>query len=226
MKTTASTVIALLITSSLAIAQSGTDKKEAEKKAATERQRSMGGYKTENEMKDEKGEITPVSPTSDGNENRTETRQQEKNAPGSVVSPNEIQTTSSGDSSSRASNTPSVIQPTTSESGSPSILSENNGRGRDGTGNVQRAKPNIAGAQVPEEMNLGKENSKQTDNSNGSSRIREEEEMPARITSGQNSGQVKADDGEKVSGTQAENKNKDAKKKDKRKKAKRKDKDS
>lgn len=224
MKKTASTVIALMITASLAIAQSGTDKKEAaEKKAATERQRSLGGYKTENEMKDEKGEITPVSPTSDGNENRTDTRQREKNAPGSVVSPNEIQTTAAGDSSLRESNVSSVIQPTTSESGSPSILSENNGRGRDGTGNVQRARPNIAGAQVPEDMNLESENSKQTDNKDGASRIREEEEVPAQITSDENArDRMEAKEKKK---TTSESKNKDPKK-NSRKKAKRQDKDS
>jgi len=46
----------------------------------------------------------------------------------------------------RASNTPAVPQTTTSDSGSPAVLSGGNGSDRDGTNNVQRASMNMAGS--------------------------------------------------------------------------------
>lgn len=45
-----------------------------------------------------------------------------------------------------ASNVPPVPQTTTSQSGSPAVLSDDDGTGRDGTNNVQRASMNMAGA--------------------------------------------------------------------------------
>lgn len=48
----------------------------------------------------------------------------------------------------RASNTPAVAQTTSSQSGSPAILSAENGKLRDGTNNVQRASMNMAGSPV------------------------------------------------------------------------------
>ena len=49
-------------------------------------------------------------------------------------------------SSARASNTPAVSQTSSSASGSPAVLSNDDGRGRDGTNNVQRASMNMAGS--------------------------------------------------------------------------------
>jgi hypothetical protein len=49
-------------------------------------------------------------------------------------------------SGSQNSNAPSIIQETSSQSGSPAVLSEQNGTVRDGTNNVQRAEPNMAGS--------------------------------------------------------------------------------
>lgn len=48
----------------------------------------------------------------------------------------------------QSANVPSINQVSTSGSGSPAILSENDGTGRDGTNNVQRATPNMAGSPV------------------------------------------------------------------------------
>jgi hypothetical protein len=45
-------------------------------------------------------------------------------------------------------NTPAVNQETSSQSGSPAVLSTDKGSDRDGTNNVQRAEPNMAGAKV------------------------------------------------------------------------------
>lgn len=52
----------------------------------------------------------------------------------------------SGKKSERASNSPAVVQTNASDSGSPAILSKQNGRMRDGTNNVQRATMNMAGS--------------------------------------------------------------------------------
>ncbi len=49
-------------------------------------------------------------------------------------------------SSETASNAPAVSETTTSASGSPAVLSGNNGRDRDGTNSVQRASMNMAGS--------------------------------------------------------------------------------
>lgn len=51
-----------------------------------------------------------------------------------------------GTSDAQASNTPAVPQTTTSQSGSPAVLSGDNGASRDGTNNVQRASMNMAGS--------------------------------------------------------------------------------
>lgn len=56
----------------------------------------------------------------------------------------ETDTTESGSAASAAV----VTTPTTSGSGSPAVLSRNDGRGRDGTNTVQRATPNMVGSPV------------------------------------------------------------------------------
>jgi hypothetical protein len=55
---------------------------------------------------------------------------------------------SSGAANAQSSNAPAVTQETSSQSGSPAVLSPENGTDRDGTNNVQRAKPNMAGSPV------------------------------------------------------------------------------
>lgn len=67
-----------------------------------------------------------------------------------------IDSTNTGSSSSgegvkadpNASNAPAVTHKTSSQSGSPAVLSDDKGEGRDGTNNVQRAEPNMAGSPV------------------------------------------------------------------------------
>ncbi len=162
MKTLLSIILAVVLSYSFSFAQQkGSERKEAaEKKADEERMRSMGGYRTNNELKDNKGEIQPV-----------ETNDEKEFASG------ESDTTQSEES-----DVPAVMQRSTSGSGSPSVLSDNNGYGRDGTGNVQRAKPNMAGAEVPEDLNLDN-NTEQSEEVDGSVNIRRDEEAPSRITS-------------------------------------------
>lgn len=48
----------------------------------------------------------------------------------------------------QTTNAPAVTQETSSQSGSPAVLSEENGSERDGTNNVQRAEPNMVGSPV------------------------------------------------------------------------------
>lgn len=148
-------------------AQNG-DKKEKELKSKQqrERSRSLGGQRTQSDIPadqsttNKKGEAVDTVSTAD-------------NAAGSdgVVERNKDQ------SGRPAKGTaPAVIQRTTSESGSPAVLSEENG-GRDGTNNVQRAKPNIAGAKEPGNMNLEKKNSGEQ-NTKVRNKILKQEERP------------------------------------------------
>jgi hypothetical protein len=53
-----------------------------------------------------------------------------------------------GKADPQASNAPTVIEETSSQSGSPAVLSGTKGEERDGTNNIQRAKPNMAGSSV------------------------------------------------------------------------------
>lgn len=57
-------------------------------------------------------------------------------------------------SNQAASNAPAVPQTTSSQSGSPAMLSSEDGKGRDGTNNVQRATMNMAGAPA-ENLHMG-----------------------------------------------------------------------
>lgn len=182
MKNLISLALTLTLTCAFVYGQQGKEKKQAaEKKAAEERVRSMGGYRTNNELKDDKGEITPANNDA-GEDNIRAQQQEESTAP---VSRNESQMAASGSETdtTEQSNAPAVIQRSTSEGGSPSVLSDNNGYGRDGTGNVQRAKPNMAGAEVPGNFNTAEKNTQQTDNVNGKTNVRKEEETPPQISS-------------------------------------------
>jgi hypothetical protein len=58
------------------------------------------------------------------------------------------ETGDSGTTNPAASNTPAVSQTTSSQSGSPAVLAEEDGKMRDGTNNIQRATMNMAGSPV------------------------------------------------------------------------------
>ena len=76
-------------------------------------------------------------------------QQSSADTPGSKEAARQANSNNQGDqnaSDERASNTPAVPQTTTSQSGSPAVLSKDNGEGRDGTNNVQRASGNMAGS--------------------------------------------------------------------------------
>lgn len=182
MKNLISLALTLLLTCAFVYGQQGKEKKQAaEKKAAEERDRSMGGYRTNNELKDDRGEITPAN--NDAGEDNIRAQQREGST--APLSRNENQMAAPGsptDTTEQKSNAPAVIQRSTSEGGSPSVLSDNNGYGRDGTGNVQRAKPNMAGAEVPGNFNTAEKNTQQSNSVNGQSNIRREEETPTQIT--------------------------------------------
>jgi hypothetical protein len=65
------------------------------------------------------------------------------------------QNAQSGKADPQASNAPSVIQETSSQSGSPAVPADDK-TGRDGTNNVQRATPNMAGSPVGNQKASGK----------------------------------------------------------------------
>ena len=163
----------LFMASAEATAQSGKERREAaEKKAAEERLRSPSIQRTDNELKDDRNQIRPMDNDAKGDSAQA-------NRPlGTVENSSGLaDSESEPDSADNESNVPAVIQITTSESGSPGQLSENNGRGRDGTGNVQRATPNMAGSPVPSNLGLSEENQGQR-NQNTNTDVLEQEEQP------------------------------------------------
>jgi hypothetical protein len=207
MKTIFYYLLVFLFTASLAKAQSASGKKKAaENKATIERQRSLGGQRTENELKDDKHQIQPTNhlrgtpansaaDTSDVNPNKKNQQTPPEVVPtnkdqGSAANDNGNNANNSGSSSqgnSSANNAPAVIQRTSSESGSPSVLSKNNGSDRDGTNNVQRSTYNMAGAKVSGNWNLDKKNRQGQNINTDSTRIKKQEEQPQReIPNGQN----------------------------------------
>lgn len=168
------TVCLLFLFSVTGMAQKSKEQKSAvEKKAADERKRSFGGHpdpQEANQATDRKvdsvssdGEARSSSAVNDG-----------------IVKPNQDQPKNT------ANNAPAVIQTTTSEAGSPAILSENNGRGRDGTGNVQRSSYNMAGAKTPVNQSLYRDIPSQKNINTGAPRVRKQEEQPARAISEKN----------------------------------------
>lgn len=186
MKTLATiAVIAFSATSFNAWSQDDDKKeKELEKTQESERARSTQGIITENELKDDKGEVQ-------SNEYRKSKEDSSSEMEGEVIEPNKDQGPESNEDSSNESdttqnraqrNTPVVIQHTSSESGSPAVLSGNNGKDRDGTNNVQRATPNMAGAKEPGNMNLSEKNgSTRTQKPATEKKIRQQEKQPAQI---------------------------------------------
>ena len=173
------------------------DKKEKEldKTQENERERSTQGLRTDNELKDDRGEVQSNQYRKSGENSNADTTSSGSQANDEVIEPNtdqglgtdddgngltnENNTTQGGE---KNNNTPAVIQRTSSESGSPAVLSGNNGKERDGTNNVQRATPNMAGAKEPGNLNLSKKNTESKNQNTGTeTKIRKEEEVPARV---------------------------------------------
>ncbi|MBT1700931.1 hypothetical protein KK083_28825 [Fulvivirgaceae bacterium PWU4] len=260
MKKIMSIIMVLLLAGTFAFAQqSGRERREAaEKKAAQERSRSMGGFRSGNEVKDDKGEVPkatnaagqqkgdqqPAIDSEDSNQPTPEENLGSKgsndgnsdtgnstsaNKGGNANGSNNNSGANTGSENAEKSNTPAVIQRTTSESGSPSVLSKDNGRGRDGTNSVQRATYNMAGAEVPANMNLSQKNRGERNiNTGTNTKIRKQEEQPQKTLSKQtqreNKQQVNA---QQRSDEQAKNKSDDKKKNKLQKKNRRnKDRDS
>jgi hypothetical protein len=181
MKKIISIMVSIMLVISLnANAQSG-DKKEKELKSKQlkERSRSLGGQRTQSDIPGDKS-------TADENTQAADTVSSADNDSGNnaVVERNEDQPGRPAKGTA-----PAVVQKTTSESGSPSVLSDDNGEGRDGTNNVQRAKPNIAGAEEPGNMNLSKKNAGEK-NIKVDSKIQRQEERPQATRSGKESESV------------------------------------
>ncbi len=185
MKKAAIVMIGLLLAGTGVSAQSKQDEvNKTTEKAAEERSRSsVTPQRTANELKDDRGQV-PETNTEDvlnGADNASDSTDTNNLAKASstaneteVITPNENQPQ---DPEGRKSNTPAVIQRTQSESGSPAILSKENGEGKDGTNTVQRSKVNMAGAEVPRNMNLSRKNVGQR-NMNTGQKIRTQEHQP------------------------------------------------
>lgn len=227
----------LLLAGSLAFAQqSGRERRiAAEKKAALERSRSMGGFRSGNDVKDDKEQMPKAATQQPGalQENTPSNQPDPNDNSGNNGNTDNSSATSSGINNATAenekaasSNAPVVLQRTTSESGSPSVLSKDNGRGRDGTNSVQRASYNMAGAEVPANMNLSQKNRSER-NMNTGNKIRKQEEQPQKALSKQTPRKNDQQVNPQRSEDQAKNKADDKKKNKSQKKSRRnKDRDS
>jgi hypothetical protein len=90
----------------------------------------------------------PNNRSSDEGSNRRSVSGETDESSTSEVNETDSTGTDSSIQGSTSQGTPSVSQESTSGSGSPALLSGSDGEDRDGTGNVQRAKPNMAGSPV------------------------------------------------------------------------------
>jgi hypothetical protein len=164
-------------------AQTGKQKLEkAKKEAKEERQRAFGGLRDESNLKDEKRTVpqNQRNKVDDGVPQQPDNGQQQNSGQSKeIIERNNDQPTAknknASDSSGNQSAPPAVIQRTTSESGSPSVLSADNGRGRDGTNNVQRSSINVAGSPMRGNYNLDKKNKEEQNHKADSSGIQKQE---------------------------------------------------
>jgi hypothetical protein len=224
MKKLASIVLVLLLVQGMTVEAQTKKKEQLKKEKASERQRSLGGQR-------ENGEGTGVPPAGKPQEQTdSETNEQSANSP--VIQSNRDQNQASdgveteGTNEQAAekkekSNAPAVVQTTSSESGSPAILSKDDGKGRDGTNNVQRSSYNMAGAEVPGNMNLSDKNHGERNVNMGKTRVKKQEEQPIRTTiEGTTTKATPADEtikrikGNKGDQKKSERKNKNRRKKD------------
>lgn len=184
-------LVGCLLCSLPVVAQTGKQKLDkAKREAKEERQRGFGGERTESDLKDERQKLPPneQNKVDDGVPDSTGNNKEQKSGASSkeVIQRNNDQPTAknknASDPSGNQSTPPAVIQRTTSESGSPSVLSADNGRGRDGTNNVQRSSINIAGSPMRGNYNLDRKNKDEQDQKTDSSRIHKQEENPSVAT--------------------------------------------
>lgn len=216
MKIIVSFILMLVSAAAMGQVTSKEKKGDAEKKAAADRQRSLGGQITDNELKS-RGAIARPQNANDSVQEQGTT--DNKN----VVSSNKDQPQPNSNSQAQKSSAPAVVQSTSSESGSPSILSKDNGSGRDGTNNVQRAKPNIAGAEVPSNMNIDKKNTQSSKANSAANRVSKEhpaalpkdaaQDATTRMNAGK-TGEISKDSGDKQSSKKSKSKKKGRRNKD------------
>jgi hypothetical protein len=190
--------------------------KELEQQQQSERSRSMQGIRTDNELKDDRQEVPSnqyrnsgkdsLSNQSSADSSETEVIQKNQDQglgtddDGNGLT-NENNKTQSGE---QRTNTPAVIQRTTSESGSPAILSGDDGKKRDGTNNVQRATPNIAGAEEIGNANLSQKNNTEKNMKTDAPRVKKQEEQPATTASEAQVQDTKDESGENADSTMRE----------------------
>jgi hypothetical protein len=171
----------VLFYASVACAQSAAKRelKETEKKAAAERDRAFGGKRTHTTL-DQKKAPQNVQP---GASNENDQKQASKETSSDVVTSNKDQNqsteTTGKNTNPDRSNSSAVNETTTSEAGSPAILSENDGEGRDGTNNRQRGTYKMAGAEIKRNMGLSEDEKEK--NIKTPKKVLKEEEQPALV---------------------------------------------
>lgn len=156
-------LFACVLTTAIVFAQSGQKSNKAfSDKKASERERSVGGQRTDNELKDDRKQVKPTNHLQGENDGKTSADTSSLNQTGERRSAQQVATKNDdqpqNNNSEGGSSAQAVVQSTSSESGSPSVLAGKDGKGRDGTNNVQRSTPNMAGARVPGNMNLDRLN--------------------------------------------------------------------
>lgn len=120
----------------------GDDNKEAEGTPA-------GEGATSSEYRDNKVSGNPNNrSTNEGSNNQTARPGNTTESSASDNDPNAMNTGTGQAADPDASNVPAVMQQNTSSSGSPAMPAEEKEKDRDGTNNVQQAKPNMAGSPV------------------------------------------------------------------------------
>jgi hypothetical protein len=155
--------------------------KKAEREAKEERQRAFGGLRDESNLKHTKRTLprNQQSKVTEGAQEQPDNgTPQNSGQSKEVIERNSDQPVAknknASDSSGNQSAPPAVIQRTTSESGSPSMLSADNGRGRDGTNNVQRSSINVAGSPMRGNYNLDAKNRGEQNQKVDSTRIQKQ----------------------------------------------------
>ncbi len=160
------TFIICLLWVGTATAQTGKERKEAaEKKAAEERLRSQGGFRVV-----------------DSTAFRPQAREAEEERPDDERQSNDSDSSAAAGDQKGGGEQHQFTEKTTSGSGSPSVLSAGNGRERDGTGNVQRATPNMVGSPVSNNLRL--EEADQNPSSKSGGQVRDQQDRPQQSATG------------------------------------------
>jgi hypothetical protein len=129
-----------------------------------QQRKDQTGDKATQQLKAAQQSANSTDQDGDSLENAAANAQGTADTPGATEAAVDANNNNDGDpgndaSPARASNTPAVSQTSSSASGSPAVLSKDDGRGRDGTNNVQRATMNMAGSPA---NNIRVNNSKDT----------------------------------------------------------------